>query len=146
MRVEQPEQTVVQHLGLAHRRMADVDLDGIVGRSLSVSKGRRVGFRAFARQTQVENVALDRGQPMGALRRLEVFLPVRDVDEGVERVAAGLPPRREQLVAFREIPFLRVGAHGPAVDLVPRRDVAPVLPARIEHEQVDVDLPVDGGQ
>ena len=146
MGVEQPEQTVVQHLGLAHRRMADVDLDGIVGRVLSVSKGRRVGFRAFARQTEVENVALDRGQPMGALGRLEMLLRIRDVDEGVERVAAGLSPRREQLVPLREISFLRVGARGPAVDLVPRKDVAPVLPARIEHEQVDVDLPVDGGE
>ena len=61
------------------------------------------------------------------------------LDESVERIAPRPPPRRQQLVALGEVARIGIAASVPAGDLAPRADVAPVLPARDEHEQVDLD-------
>ena len=61
------------------------------------------------------------------------------LDEGVEGIAPRPPPRREQLVALGEVARIGIAVPVPAGDLAPRADVAPVLPARDEHEQVDLD-------
>ena len=64
-----------------------------------------------------------------------------DLDEGVEHVAPCPPPCREQFVALGEVARIRVGTFRPVVDLAPRMDVSPVLPARVQQEQVDLDVP-----
>ena len=102
---------------------------------------RRLGLRRLAREPEIEDVPLHRGEPAGAVRRYEVLLPLHALalDEGVERIAPRPSPGREQLVALGEVARDGAGVPGPAVDLAPRTDVAPVLPAGGEHEQVDLD-------
>ena len=201
MGVEDGEQAIVHDLRLAHRGVADVDLEGIVrgshwriqrphrrsrhrndtggragnrgaravhirdrwallwrGSHLPDGAGGRTGNRGvrawcipdhgispcrFLRETEIEDVPLHRGKPAGSGRLLEVLLPfgVGDLDQGIEAVASRPPPGREQLVALGEVAGVGVGAFGPMADLAARMDVAPVLPARIEEEEVDVDSP-----
>ena len=148
----------MQDLGFAQGGVADVDPERIVGgrpcrRYRSYRAGRwnilrrRIGLRPLARErrlaceAEVEDVPLHRGEPAGAVRRHEVLLPLHALalDEGVERIAPRPPPRRQQLVALGEVARIGVAASVPAGDLAPRADVAPVLPARDEHEQVDLD-------
>ena len=159
MLVEEREQAVVQDLGLAHRGVTDVDLKRIVRRRrifavprifnrpgprrIFAERGDRWPFRLGrpTSEAQFEDVALHRGEPVGTCGRHEVLLPlrVRELDEGVEHVASRPSPRGEQLVAFGQVARIRIGAVGAVVDLAPRVDVAPVLPARVEEEQVDLD-------
>ena len=101
----------------------------------------RIVPRRFLREPEVEDVALHRGETAGARGLHEAFLPLRarHLDQGVDHVASRPAPGREQLVALGEVAGIGVRAFGPAVDLASRVDVAPVLAARVEHEEVDLD-------
>ena len=145
MRVEDGEQAVVQHLRLAYRGVADVNLNRIVPRRSPrrdrSADGRFVVPGGLAREPEIEDVAVDRGQGAGARGLFEALLPIRirHLHQGVDHVATRPPPRREELVALREVAGAGVLAFGPVVDLAPRMDVAPVLAARVEHEEVNLD-------
>ena len=125
--IEEPEEAVVQDLGLAHRRVADVDPEGVVARPAAAGRRAGLGRPPLGRETEIEHVPLDGSEPVRPVRRREVLLPVvaRDLHERIEGVATGPPPRGKELVALGEVPFGGVHPVRPPGDLAPRVDVAP---------------------
>ena len=146
MLVEQGQQAVVQHLRLPHRGVARVDLQ----RGVLEPRRRRGLGRALGGRTQVQHVVLHHaeggvhgGLVVGLLRRAERELAFREQGLHVPR---RLAESGEQFVAFNAVVVLGPARGGPAADDAFWRDVAPVLAAGAEHEQVDVDVRLGGAQ
>ena len=104
---------------------------------------RGLPLHRLSRRTQLENVPLQRGEPRRPPRRDEVVAGLRAgvlrVDERVRHVAARPAPGREKLVADVEVAFGGIDVRGAQPALARRVDVAPVLPARIEDVDVEVE-------
>ena len=137
--VEQGQQAVVQHLGLAHRGVADMNLQGRVG-----ALRRRPPRRSFRSRAQVEDIPLhlaEDGAFPGRVVQL-VRRAKRELALGEQRlhVPGGLAQRRKDLVAFGAVVVRGVEGFRPPPDDPFRRDVAPVLPTRAEEEEMDVDV------
>ena len=116
VRIEETEEAVVQDLGLAHRRVADVDPDRVVPLRRTIPPLAGLGRPSFGREPEIEHVPLDGGEPPGPVRPDEAPLlrVTGDLHERIDGIAAGPSPGGEELVAFREIPFTGVRAIRPA--------------------------------
>ena len=98
VRIEDGEQAVVQHLRLAHRRVADVDLQRVVVLG-DVAPARRVLCAA-----QFEDVLLHRAEPRGRIGIAVDFERVANAEFVRQQrlhVARRAAPEREQFVAER---------------------------------------------
>ena len=129
--VEESEEAVVQHLRLAKRGVADVDLDGVVRARRFSRPFPEILFHRLPREPQVQDVPLHRGELRRFLRGYEVFVGFRSgalrVDERIDHVASRPAPGREELVARAEVMFGGIDPRGPQPALAFRVDVAPVL-------------------
>ena len=138
MRVEEAEEPVVQRLRFADRGVADVDLDRVVRFA-----SRGLPLHRLSRRAQLEDVPLQRGEPRRPPWRDEVVAGLRAgvlrIDERVRHVATRPAPGCEKLVADVEVAFGGIDVRGSQPTLARRVDVAPVLPARIEDVDVEVE-------
>ena len=146
VRVENGEQAVVQHFRLAHRGVADVDLQRVV------VLGDVVPARGVFRAAQFEDVLLHCAEPrrrIGIAVDFERVANAEFVRQQRLHVARRAAPEREQLVAQRRCGeavawgcFFRAGivaSRATCRSPLPRRaGVCPELAARAQHVEMHV--------
>ncbi len=128
--VEERQQLIVQHLDLAERAVAGVELDrAVLGR-----RGRRRCVPAERQHVALQ--PLENGRRRRSHERL-VDLEADPLAHQVDELAPLLPERREQRMPDLQVRVARRRGRA-ARQLRLGHDVAPVLAARVHHIEADV--------